>query len=157
MRVLNLLLIGCTSLALGGQSAGRPKQAGKPPFVLSITSRRVFTDNTLVEIKARVTNTSSHDINASTGNIKGFAYSYDYDVRDENGIALSLKQIDATHQSSAQIIILKPGQSRDDTTNISEAYDLLPGKYTVQLSMPVPGDATAGVVKSNKITIQVAP
>jgi hypothetical protein len=53
--------------------------------------------------------------------------------------------------------MLKPGQSRDDTTNISEAYDLLPGKYTVQLSMPVPGDATAGVVKSNKITIQVAP
>jgi hypothetical protein len=70
MRVLNLLLIGCTSLALGGQSAGRPKQAGKPPFVLSITSRRVFTDNTLVEIKARVTNTSSHDINASTGTSK---------------------------------------------------------------------------------------
>jgi hypothetical protein len=104
-----------------------------------------------------VTNTSSHDINASTGNIKGFAYRYDYDVRNENGFVVSQKQIDATHQSSTQIMMLKPGQSRDEITNISEGYDLSPGKYTIQVSMPSSSTTGANFIKSNAITIAITP
>jgi len=100
MRILSLLLIGGISLALSGQSAGPKKQSSKPPFTLFISSRHLFAANTPVEIKVRVTNTSSQDISASTGSIKGFAYGYDYDVRDENGVPLTQKQIDATQQSS---------------------------------------------------------
>ena len=155
MRILGLLLIGWMSLTLSGQSAGSPKQSSKPPFTLFISSRRVFTVNTPVEVKVRVINISSHDINASTGNIKGFAYGYTYNVRDANGLALSQKQIDATHQSSAQIVILKPGQSRDEITNMSEAYDLSPGKYTIQLSMPSSSVPGMELVKSNTITIAI--
>jgi hypothetical protein len=103
-----------------------------------------------------VRNTSSHDLNASSGNIKGFAYGYLYDVRDENGIELSQKQIDATHQSSAQIIMLKPGQSRDEINNISEGYDLSPGKYIIQLSIPTSApESEIESIKSNTITIDI--
>jgi len=109
VRILCLLLMGATPLALSGQSAAPAKRPTKSLFTLFISSRRVFRANTPVEVKVSVTNTSSHDINASTGNIKGFAYGYDYDVRNENGLVVSQKQIDATHQSSAQIIMLKPG------------------------------------------------
>lgn len=157
MKILTVLLIGATSLALNGQSTGPTRQANKPPFALLISSRGIFPANTPVEVKVRVTNTSSHDINASTGNIKGFAYGYVYDVRDENGVELSQKQIDATHQSSAQIIVLKPGQSRDESTNLTEGYDLSPGQYTVQLSMPISGPPGSGAkhIKSNTITIDI--
>jgi len=157
VRILCLLLMGATPLALSGQSAASTKRPTKPPFTLFISARRVFRANTPVEVKVSVTNTSTHDINASTGNIKGFAYGYDYDVRNENGLVVSQKQIDATHQSSAQIIMLKPGQSRDEITNISEGYDLSPGKYTIQVSMPSAGTSGANFIKSNAITIAITP
>ena len=157
VRILCSLLIGATSLALREQSYAPPRQHSNPPFTLFVSSRHDFPANTPVEVKVRVINISSHDINASTGNIKGFAYGYNYDVRNENGLALSQKPIDPTHQSSAQIIVLKPGQSRDEITNISEAYDLSPGKYMIQVSMPSSSAAGEKVIKSNTITIAITP
>lgn len=157
VRILWSLLIGATSLALNGQSSVPGKQHSNSPFTLFISSRRDFPANDPVEVKVRVINISSHDINASTGNIKGFAYGYDYDVRYENGLALSQKPIDWTHQSSYQIIVLKPGQSRDEITNISEAYDLSPGKYTIQVSMPSSGATGERIIKSNTTTMVITP
>jgi hypothetical protein len=157
MKTLMLLLIVVSSLATVGQSAKASQSKSVKPFTLSISSRPTVALGSPVEVTVRLTNMSNHDINGSTGNIRGFSYGYDYDVRDEGSRVVQQKQIDPTHQSSAQIVMLKPGQSRDELTRISEVYDLSPGKYTIQLSMPVSSDPGADVVKSNKITITITP
>jgi hypothetical protein len=110
-----------------------------------------------VELRVRLTNTSDHEINGSTVNVNGFSPAYLYDVRDQSGNAIQQKQIDPGHQGSAQVIMLKPGESRAETTRIDEAFDLWPDTYTIQLSRPVSDEPGASVVKSNKITITVTP
>jgi hypothetical protein len=158
MRTFIALLIIAGSTAIGGQSekAAQPKSV-KPLFTLSISSKPVVAMGSPAEVRVRLTNTSTHEMNRSIGNVRGFNPAYVYDVRDQSGNVLEQKQIDPTHQRSAQVITVKPGESRDEDSRISEAYDLLPGTYTIQLSLPVSNDPGADVVKSNKITITVTP
>jgi hypothetical protein len=145
-----------TSIATAGQS-GAPSQAIplRPPFALVITADSVVALGAPFELRVRLTNSSSHEMNGSTGNVNGFNGAYTYDIRDQSGNALRQKAFDPTLQGSGRIIVLKPGQSRDDSTNLSEAYNLRPGKHTIQLSMPVSNDPGAEVVKSNKIIVTV--
>jgi hypothetical protein len=158
MRTLVFLCILGSSLAVGGQSGDATKPASaNPPFTLSISSNPTVALGTPVEVRVRLINTSNHEINGSTVSVRGFSPAYLYDVRDRSGNVIQQKQIDPGHQGSAQVITLKPGEGRGETTRIDEVFDLWPGTYSIQLSRPVSYDPGASVVKSNKITITVTP
>ena len=160
MRTFTLTLImvvGLSAIASAQSEKATQSKSANLPFTLSISSEPVFALGSRIEVKVRLTNTSGHKINGSTGTIKGFGYNYIYDVRDQSGNKVQEKEIDATHQGSTQISVLQPGQSRDEETNISEAFDLWPGRYTIQLSMRASYEPGAEVVKSNRITITVNP
>jgi hypothetical protein len=158
MRTIVFLLIVSCPIAMSSQSKNSDRsESVKPPFTLSISCAPAVGVGSPIEVRVRLTNTSSRDMNGSTGEVRGFSGAYLYDIRDESGNVLQQKKIDPTHQGSGRIIVLKPGQSRDDVTNLSEAYDLWPGKYTIQLSLPIPGDPKGNVVKSNITTATVTP
>ncbi len=157
MKTLMLLLILGSSFVTADPSVSVAQSKSVNPFTLSISSDPVVTFGSPVEVRVRLTNTSTLDINGSTANIKGFGLVYTYEVRDQSGKKLEQKQIDVTHQASAQVFTLKPGESRGDLTRLNEAYDLSPGKYTIQLSKPLSDEPGAEVVKSNKITVTVTP
>ena|SRR5215469_14249027 len=154
---LSFALISLSTAAAGQSDTLNKATRAKPLFRLSISCAPVVSLGSLVAVRVRLTNTSSREMNGSTGNVKGFSGAYTYDVRDQSGNVLQQKQIDPAHQGSGEVIVLKPGQSREEVTNLSEAYDLWPGKYTIQLSMPSSSDPGAEVVKSNKITVTVTP
>jgi hypothetical protein len=156
MKTLMLLLILGSSFATAGPL--RAAQSGSvKPFTLSISADPAMALGSPVEVRIRLTNMSTLDMNGSTASIKGFGLTYSYDVRDQSGNKLEQKQIDPTHQASAQVFVLKPGESRGDLTRLNEVYDLSPGKYTIQLSKPVSDEPGAVAVKSNKITVTITP
>ena len=157
MKMFMLLLIAGSSLVTAGQSVKLAPTGSVKHFTLSISSDPVVALGSPVEVRVRLTNTSTLNLNGSTANIKGFGLAYTYDVRDQSGNKLEQRQVDPTHQASAQVFVLKPGESRSDLTRLNEAYDLSPGKYTIQLSQPVSDESGAEVTKSNKITITVTP
>jgi hypothetical protein len=158
MRTLILFLAVGVSLPIAGQSETEAhSKSAKVPFELLISAKPIAALGSPVEVRVRLTNTSTLDINGSTANIKGFGLAYTYEVRDQSGKKLEQKQIDVTHQASAQVFTLKPGESRGDLTRLNEVYDLSPGKYTLQLSKPLSDEPGAQVVKSNKIMVTVTP
>jgi hypothetical protein len=157
MKTLMLLLVAGSTLVTAGQSVRATQSKSAIPFTLSISSDPIVTLGSPVEVRVRLTNTSTLDINGSTANIKGFGLGYTYEVRDQSGNKLEQKQTDVTHQASAQVFTLKPGESRRDLTRLNEAYDLPPGKYTILLSKPLSDEPGAQVVKSNKIMVTVTP
>lgn len=158
MRTITLLLILGASVAVAGQTESPARSnPTKQPFLLTIACKPMVVLGLSVEVRIRLTNRSSHDMNGSTGNVKGFSGAYTYDIRDQSGRAIEQKHIDPNNQSSGEYIVLKPGESRDEITRVSEVYELWPGKYTIQLAMPVAGDPGADLVRSNKISITVTP
>jgi hypothetical protein len=158
MRTFILFLVVGSSLAVSAQSESAAKSKSiNPPFALSISSEPVFTLGSPVEVRIRITNTSTHEIHGSAMNVDGFAISYTYDVHDQSGNKLEQKPFDQTRPGGGPIFTLKPGESRGDLTRLNEAYDFSPGKYTIQLSKPLSDEPGADVVKSNKITITITP
>jgi hypothetical protein len=158
MRMLILFLMVGSSLATNAQSENAAKSKPiNPPFALSISSEPVFALGSAVEVRIRLTNTSAHEIHGSAMNVDGFAISYNYDVRDQSGNKLEQKPFDQSRRIGGPTFTLKPGQTQGDSTNLSEYYDISPGKYTVQLSKPVSDEPRAEVVKSNKISVTVTP
>jgi hypothetical protein len=154
--ILVFLVIGNCLSALAQSGRATPTKSVEP-FALSISSKPVVALGSPVEIRVRLTNKSTHDINGSTMHNRGFCPSYVYDIRDQSGNAVQQKESDQAIQGSLRVMMLKPGESRDETTTINEMFDLWPGTYTVQLSKPVSDAPGADVVKSNKITITITP
>jgi hypothetical protein len=118
-----------------------------------------------VFIKVHLTNTSkrkrslSYDKDSRTN----VDFSHRYEIRDNKGNpvqkrAISHPEIGSTgHGWPARI--LKSSESMDITGDyISRLYDLSQlDAYTIQLSRSVSDDPNDGVVKSNTITVAVAP
>jgi hypothetical protein len=86
-------------------------------------------------------------------------WSYGHEVRDVAGQVVRPRphKQERWTRASARIRTLKPGESTEDITRLSEDYDLPPGTYVIQLSRKVSSDANAGVVKSNTVTVRIVP
>jgi hypothetical protein len=157
-----LILIVYNSPGVCGQANGakQPKKASAP-FSLFISGPASAPAGSPVKVTVRLTNTSNHQINGSIEyDVSGVDYGYLYEVRDGKGDLIEQKKHDWSRsgQNSVEVIMLKPGESRDNVTLVSAAYDLSkPGKYTIQISMPVSNDPGAALVKSNAITVTVEP
>jgi len=142
----------------------------KPPFSITIsTETPTIKAGTDLSIKVRITNTSNHDINASSvygeGVDGGVDGAYFEEVRDSKGNLAKRKQppkseaqSDYPVNFSARPYTLKPGESTGSVTGVEHQYDISqPGQYVIQLSRPISENPKDGVVKSNKITITVTP
>ncbi len=90
-------------------------------------------------------------------------FSHQYEIRDRNGNLATKRKIDHPEIGSTghgwPARILKPGESMEITGDfISRLFDLSQlNQYTIQLSRAVSDDLKNGVVKSNTITVTVAP
>jgi hypothetical protein len=105
-----------------------------------------------------MTNTSTHDINASASYDKGLNFSYAYHVRRKGGTVLQPKQSDSPISGTSKIRNLRASESVEEVTNLSDEYNMAePGKYVIQLSRAASGDPKDGIVKSNTITVTVVP
>lgn len=110
-----------------------------------------------IDIKIRLTNNSDHEINVSGSWEHSMDMSYSYYVRDSNGNSPERKKHEGPITDTGKVRSLSPGQSVDETTNVSETYEMsTPGEYVIQLSRQAPDDPKT-VVKSNKITVTVTP
>jgi hypothetical protein len=138
------------------------------PFTITIsTSNPTVKTNQAVEIKIRLTNTSNHPIDISEVRTHGCSVNqgYRYDIRDATGrVAEILPEIQARTESGGRVVAtvqihtLNPGEALEETTDLSRCYDMTtPGEYTIQLSRENSEDLKQAPVKSNKITVTVAP
>lgn len=159
MRIMIwFLLLLCTSTAVFCQST-----AGDPGLPFTITIRpvtQIVKSAADVSITIRLTNVSSHTISGSSSYFEGVDASYRQEICDSKG-TLPKRERSGTHLRFAGHWTrrsLQPGQSADSVSGISPEYDINhPGQYTIQLLRPVSDDPKDGVVKSNLITVKVAP
>jgi hypothetical protein len=160
MKLFSLLLsvVAIFATAFAQVATSEPAQ---PPFSLVI--RAVNADVKAgdgIELRVRLTNNSDHPIMASESWERGLSWSYNYDVHDASGNVPKRKDSEGPRVLTAKIRILKSGESLESGTLLSEAYDMnTPGIYVAQLSREIydTDHHRDGVVKSNKITVTVAP
>lgn len=172
LTVLNVLalVVGATAIFSGdGVAQSVTAKQVKQPFsiTISVETTTVKAGSGLT-IMVHMTNTSDHDINASSVYIDGVAGidgSYDEEVRDSKGrLAKSEKSVAQNADPTAPLSLsvrlhtLKPGESTGSVTGVSPEYDISkPGEYLIQLSGAFSDNPKDGVVKSNVLKITVAP
>lgn len=138
-------------------------QKPTPPFTVVLTSNEPKVNlGADVWVKIVWTNTSKVELNASHlwDDSSGLDYSYTLDFRDTDGrpVAQPPHNPRIGRTGSASFGTLKPGESRQAEIDLSRIYDLShPGDYTLQASRRVPNELGGGIIKSNKITITIAP
>jgi hypothetical protein len=141
--------------------------AGRKPFSLRISAPpSAAKSGAEVNIQIVLTNISKHPINVSETST---GCEFGLEVRDSRGkLALMTEQgryaDDCYHGRGMRItgrnfiMTLKPGESTDDTLNISELREMArPGRYRVKVYRTIPKEMAAdgGVVSSNGIVVQV--
>ena len=144
-------------------AAGQDQVAGLP-FALSISAEdAVVKPQADVYIKIQMTNTSKHDIDCSSSDndMLGMDVKYHYDIRDSSGNPVPTHPMKHPELATGQfrLCTLRPGKTASSNGNlVTKLYDLShPGEYVIQVSRDVSANPLDGVVKSNKITVTVAP
>jgi hypothetical protein len=138
------------------------------PFTLKLSaSSEDVKAGSQVRIEIIFTNTSDQEIHLSRppGDVPEAAYSYAFEVRDEKGELVPetrygrpFKDGTARIRGSWAGWTLKPGESLKEASILNQLFDLsLPGRYTVRVSHEIPQGFGKGSVKSNTITITIAP
>ena len=160
MRLILLFVFGAGSFGIFPGQTARMKPGAQPLSIKISGPASEVPVGDPVNVKIRLTNTSSHDVNgSSTYNDGGVDLSYQYDVHRDSGEPMRpiYKRDGRPETSSTMLRTLKPGESVEGGTDIGGLYDLGPGKYTIQLSRRVSLNPQEGVVKSNTIKLTVIP
>lgn len=161
MRIVILLLLFSGNLTAGGPAQSSAGKQAQTPFSITVSVPKTeIKAGSSVELMVLLKNTSDYDINTSSTYYTGVDNGYQYDVRTERGAVVRPKKqrIKGPLLLSGRMSTLKPGESHESTTMISDEFDMTkPGKYVIQLSRPISGNPHDGVVKSNKITVTVTP
>jgi len=151
---LTLLIAAIATGACLGQTSPETKSPALP-FTLTISGPAEVKTGSGVEVRVKITNTSTREIDAGTFYVDGVDTGYTYDVRDSAGNPAQKKSI--VMSGSIRLAKLKPGGSVEKGTLVSRIFDMTrPGQYEIQLSRAVGGPKDA-VVKSNKITVTITP
>jgi len=157
--VLRFALVTCLAGVTGALQ--QASSADQQVALIDVTAiKPVVSIGSPVELRIRLTNTSDHDINASASYDRDLNISYQYSVRTEEGSDLQPRAPTKGRaiNGTSKIRNLRPGESAEDMTNISNEYEFTsPGKYVVQLSRVIAWDTGNQTVKSNEITITVTP
>ncbi|MGA9056701.1 MAG: hypothetical protein WB763_09360 [Terriglobia bacterium] len=161
MRILTAMVI---VVALAVLAPCQDRQARKP-FTIAISAGSSATKaGSSVDINIRLTNNSSEplDCSGSFYDLTGQDSNFIYEVRDEHGRMVSKRAYPHPELAAGKAILgrtIRPGESITESQDVGRIYDMTkPGKYVIQVSRPVSfTNQKAGVVKSNKATITVAP
>ncbi|HEV2195701.1 MAG TPA: hypothetical protein VGR55_08965 [Candidatus Acidoferrum sp.] len=167
MRISLQILFAVMVVAL---YAASPAHSTTTPFSLTIaTPKEPLKAGAELRLLVTITNTSNRKISfvTSPGPIPEDWILYEIDVRDEQGrsVALSsdLRGMDPRvpiNYGSRTARSLAPGESFVDQVTVTRFYDLTPpGQYTISVarSMPPRQNLGNGTIKSNAMTITVAP
>jgi hypothetical protein len=133
-------------------------QAASPaqPFSITISGPEEVKAGADIEINIQLTNSSDHEINLIEFYENGVNLSYSYDVRDEKGV-LREKKSKRRSGGSVKPRTVKVGESIEAGTLVSRVFDMSqPGQYVIQVSHAI-SDDPKNAVKSNSITVKVAP
>jgi len=138
------------------------KHVEKQPFTIAVAPwKDTFAVGADVWIKVTLTNTSKEELDDS-GNISGrtgLDPNFQYEVRDEKGGLVPKRRFDHPEidTGSPTNRTLQPGETITQDQRVSALYDLSrPGKYTIHVSMPIPGTLGKSNVKSNIVTITLS-
>lgn len=147
-----------------------PASTAKGAFSLTIAApKEPLKAEAELRLLVTITNTSNRKISfvTSPGPTPEDGFLYEIDVRDEQGrpVALSsdLRGRDPrvpVNYGSRTARTLSPGESFIDQVTVTRFYDLTrPGQYTISVSrsMPPRQNLGNGTIKSNAITLTVAP
>jgi hypothetical protein len=149
------------SVALCSVSIGQTNSPeNHEPFSIRITAPASVKLGDMIWVRATLTNISEHTISGSTVRAGGIDLAFDYDIREATGRPVERpgKQNLGKHIQSVLTRTLNPGESVEEDTLISRAFDMrVAGRYEVQLSRRVSDDPKSGIVKSNKVIIEVIP
>lgn len=137
-------------------------QSAKEPFSLTLSALTPTVEaGQRIELKVVMKNLTNHDLEYQYEIRNYLDRSNDYDVWDASGkklepIKKKYPQIGDTFEPFPPHIV-KPGETETSGITITLLYDLTPpGTYTVQAWRKISGEASAGVVHSNKIAVSVA-
>jgi hypothetical protein len=153
-RFVLLMILPC----LFGTS---PPQVAKQPLSLAISApEHVVKVGSELKIRTTLTNVTNHVIRLRD---RIRACDYPAQVRDESGnlapetdYLRSLKCHARFNESRNILVILRPGESREDEIIINQLFELnSPGNYSVQVSRSIPKELGPEPIKSNVITITV--
>jgi hypothetical protein len=138
-RFLLFVVVGLTGISVG--------QSIAPALAITITGPTIVKVGSRAKIDIVVTNQSNRTILYGSDSPGHGERNFIFDVRDSFGKPATktqyFKAVTGEDQGPGpQIMILgklvefslKPGGTVKDTANLSELFDLKPGKYTVQLS-----------------------
>lgn len=156
MKTLEVLLLVTMSTVAFTQST--PTTITQPFAIVISTSKVEVKAGDPVEIKIHLTNVSDQELDMSTSWERSLDVSYDYSIVDASG-----KQVNEVAHEGPSIghiknRSLRPGESVDETTLLSDAYNMSHlGKYVVQVSRTIADAPNNRPVRSNKITITVIP
>jgi hypothetical protein len=161
-------LLTCLVLAGVAGSLQVATVRGQTPFALKlVATNETVKAGSEARIEITFTNTSDRDIHLSRppGDVPDAEFSYDFEVRDEKGGLVPetrygqlFKEHHGRIRGSWISRTLKPGDSIKETSIVNLLYDFsLPGKYTIQVSHDLTEGSSKGKVKSNTVTIVVAP
>ncbi len=129
-------------------------------LVISTDSTEVKTGQN-VEIKLKITNLSTHDVDCSRAYTNGIDRLSQYEVTRDNGKIV--KQREYPHfghmPTSLRTCTLEPGESTDERgSSLSARYDMTkPGVYKIRAFRQVSADEKEGRAESNIITVTVVP
>ena len=154
MKKLVLLSTFVVVSVLIGLGQANSESAAAPLSVAISSPVQVRTGQHL-EIRVKFTNISDHELTFSTFYVEGTDITLHYDIRDSQGNLQERK--DRDRDGSIKSVTLKPGQSEEEGTLVSQIFVMPPGEYTIQLSRDIPGESGGNVAKSNRIRVTVVP
>ncbi|HUJ31712.1 MAG TPA: hypothetical protein VLY23_10565 [Candidatus Acidoferrum sp.] len=141
--------------ALAAPCLSQEGNATSPDFSLTISAPAHIKVGSEVDLTIKITNTSTHDIDAGSFYADGVDMAYRYELRDSVGNLVRNKHREMIGSIRAKT--LKPGDSAEEKVLISRIADMTrPGQYKLRVSRTV-GGPTDGVVKSNEIALTVTP
>lgn len=145
---------------LGLNLAAQP-QTDKRPFTIVVAAENsVVSPGADIWIKVSLTNSSNQNLDDS-GSFSGRTSldpNFQFDVRDQKGELVPKRRYEHPELDTGTPInrTLHPGESVTQEQRVSSLYDMTqPGKYRVQVSMPVPKGLGKGRVKSNVVTVTI--
>jgi len=155
-QVIGLVLIGAALSIVNAQ------EAQKPELGIKISAPAEVKAGSDVYITIVMTNFSDHPVDCSAWYVNGTDRRFRVDVRDSHGNSMKRPDVHPEMMpGSLQGLgsTLQPGESTGPLQDrISWANDLSqPGVYTVQVSRVVANDEKNGLVKSNTISLTIAP
>jgi hypothetical protein len=159
IRILSgiVLLLTCTVVA-----SGQAVPVKERLTIVISTEKSTFKAADPLPVKIELTNTSSDDLDISGGvdGDTGIRSNHLFEIRDAEGgiVPRKPRKQAGPLTGSAHFVVLKPGETSTTVEDLGRAYDMAkPGKYTIQMSRPVAGTSSDEMVKSNEITVTVAP